>query len=161
MDIAAFLGAGLASEDPYKRWFAIHKEIEGGVDRGEIIECIKAVGPGAKFARSLRAAEKENAEEGDFVAVEVEDFGEAMFELGDAAVGSGGAGQALLAQGMQGVANSVFAKFHNRIAIGFLVGRIQDGIEGQRIVFGGGDFFFNERTKNASFGRGEEEVHGR
>jgi len=95
------------------------------------------------------------------VAVEVEGFGEAMFELGDAPVGRGRAGQALLAQGMEGVANSVFAKFHNRIAIGFLVRRIEDGVEGQRIVFGGGDFFFNERAKNASFGRGQKEVHGR
>lgn len=98
------------------------------MDGGQVVELVETVGTSAKLAGSLRPTKKENAEEGDFVAVEVEDFGEAMFELGDAAVGGGGAGQALLAQGMESAANGVFVEVHNRITIGFLVGGVEDGV---------------------------------
>jgi hypothetical protein len=126
--VAGFLGAGLASKDLHKRRVAIHEQVERGVDGGKIVEWVETVSTSAKLAGSLRPTKKENAEEGDFVAVEVEDFGEAMFELGDTALGGGGAGQALLAQGMEGAANGVFVEVHNRIAIGFLVGGIEDGV---------------------------------
>lgn len=161
MNVAGFLGARLARKDFHKRRVAIHEQVEGGVDGGEIVELVEAVGARAKFAGSLRSTKKENAEESNFVAVEVEDFGEAVFELGDAAVGGSGAGQALLAQGMERAANGVFVKLHNRITIRFLVGGVEDSVQGERVVVGGGDFFFDERAKDAGFRWSQGEVHGR
>jgi hypothetical protein len=58
---------------------------------------IHAVGAGAEFAGSLRAAEKQHAENGDLAAVEVKNFLKTMLVFGDAAVGSaGGAGETFL-----------------------------------------------------------------
>ena len=57
---------------------------------------VHAFGAAAEFAGSLGSAEKEDADDGDFAAVEVEDFLQAVFKLGDAAVGAAGwAGEAL------------------------------------------------------------------
>ena len=97
MGIAGLLCARLAREDFDEGRLAVHEQVEGGVNCGEIVELIEAIGAGAEFAGSLRAAEKEHAEQGDFVTVEIEDFREAVFKLGDAAVGGGRACEALLA----------------------------------------------------------------
>ena len=83
-----------------------------------------------------------------------------MFELGDAAVGGGGACEALLAQRMERVANGVFVEIHHWIAIRFLVGGVQDGVQRKRVILGSGDFFFDERAQDAGFDRGQSEVHG-
>ena len=97
MGVAGFLGAGLAGEDFDERGFALHEEVQSGLDTVEIFEVVEALGAGAEFAGGLRAAEEEDAEDGDFVTVEVEDFLEAVFVLGDAAVAAGGPGQYLIA----------------------------------------------------------------
>ncbi len=69
VDVAGFLGAGLARKH-FDEWrLALHEEIEGGVDGSEIVELVEAVGAGAQLAGGLRAAEKEDAEDGDFVAI--------------------------------------------------------------------------------------------
>ena len=73
------------------------------VERGDYVvegfEVVHAVGAAAEFAGSLRSAEQQDADDGDFAAVEVEDFLQAVFELCDAAVGAaGGAGEALFLQ---------------------------------------------------------------
>jgi len=47
-----------------------------------------ALGAGAKFARRLRAAQQQDAEDGNLVTIEVEGFLEAVLILGDAAVRS-------------------------------------------------------------------------
>jgi hypothetical protein len=84
-----------------------------------------------------------------------------MLELGDAAVGGGGTGEALLVQGLEGAPDGVFIEIHDRVAIGFLVGRVQERVQGERIVFGSGDFFFNESTEDADLGEIQEDVHRR
>ena len=94
------------------------------------------------------------------MAVEVEDIGETMLELGDAALGGGGTREVLLIQGMEGAADGVFIEFHDRIAIGFLIGSVQQRVQGEGVVFGGGDLLFHEGAKDAGFGRGQKEVHG-
>jgi hypothetical protein len=158
--VAGFFGAGVSREEDDKRRLALHQQSQGGVDGGEVVELVEALGAGAEFAGSLRAAEKENAEERDFVAVEVEGFREAMLVLGDAAVGGGGARQAVLVKGVERVANGVFVEGHDGFAIGFLVASVEDGVERERVIFRSGDFFFDERAEDASFGGSELEVHG-
>ncbi len=160
MGVASLLCAWLAREDFDEGGLAVHEQVESGVHGGEIVELIKAIGAGAEFAGSLRAAEKEHAEQGDFVAVEIEDFGEAVFELGYAAVGGGGACEALLAQRMERAANGVFVEIHHWIAIRFLVGGVQDGVQRKRVILGRGDLFFNKRAQDAGFDWGQGEVHG-
>ena len=98
VDEASFLGAGLAREDFDERGLALHEEIESGVDGVEIVELVETVGAGAELAGGLWAAEKEDTKKGDFVAVEVEGFLEAVLEFGDAAVGCGGAGEVELTE---------------------------------------------------------------
>jgi len=96
VDEAGFLGAGLAGEN-FDEWrLAPHEEIEGRVDGGKIVELVEALGTSAKLAGGLRAAEKQDAQESDFVAMEIEDVLKAVLKLGDAAVRCGGARQAML-----------------------------------------------------------------
>ena len=105
MRVARFLGPRLAGQDLDERGFALHQEIECGVDRVEIVKLVEALGAGAEFARGLRAAKEQDAEESHFVAVEIEDFLEAMLEFGHAAVGGSGAGQAVPIERVQSVAD--------------------------------------------------------
>jgi len=117
MDIAKFLGAGLTREDFYERGLAVHEQVERGVNRGKIVKLIEAISAGPKFAGSLRTAEKQDAEQSDLVAVKIEDVREAVFELGDAAVGCSGTREALLIQRMERAANGVFVEVHYGITI--------------------------------------------
>ena len=94
------------------------------------------------------------------MAVKVEDLCQAVLELRDTAVGGGGTGKTLLVQGMECAANSIFVEVHDRLAVGFLIGGVQDGIQRERIVLGGGDLFFDKRAEDTRFGRGQGEVHG-
>jgi len=153
--VAGFFGAGLAREKFDERRLSIHQEIERGVDGVQIVELVEAVGPGAEFAGRLRTAEEEDAYERDLVAMEVEDIGEAVFELGDAAVGGSRTGEALLRERMESAADGLFVEFHGGLAIGFLIGGVLEGVERERVVVGSGDFFFDEAAEDAGLGGGE------
>ena len=156
MHVAGFLGAGLARKNPCQRRIALSQAVEGGDDVVEGFEVIHAVGAAAEFAGSLRAAQQEHADDCDLAAVEVEDFLQAVFELGDAAVGAAGrAGEALFLQRGQGVANGGFVERHDRVAIVFLVAGVDQGVERERVVVGRGDVFFDQRAEDAGFDFGE------
>lgn len=127
------------------------------MDAAEIVELVKAISAGAKFAGSLRSAEEQDAKQGDFVTVKIESVGEAMFKFGDAAVGGGGTGEALLTKRLERLANGSLVEFHHRVTIGFLVRSVEQRVQRKRIVFGRGDLFFDERTKNTGF-NGRERV---
>ncbi len=88
--VAGFFRARLAGENRRQRRFALREAVESGDDVFERFEVIHAVGATAEFAGSLRAAEKKDADDGDFAPVEVEDLLQAVFEFRDAAVGSAG-----------------------------------------------------------------------
>ena len=160
MSVASFFCAGLAREDFGKGRFTVHEQVESRVNRGEVVELIETIGAGAEFAGGLRAAEKKDAEQGDLVAMEIEDFREAMFELGDAAVCCCGAGEALLAQRMKRAADGVFVKLHYRVAIRFLIGRVENGVQGERVIVRSRDLLFDEGAEDAGFHWGQSEVHG-
>lgn len=44
---------------------------------------------------------------------------------------------------MERVADGIFVETHNGVAIGFLVASVEEGVEGERVIFGRGDFFFD------------------
>ncbi len=119
-----------------------------------------AFGAAAEFAGRLRAAEKEFADDGGFGAREIENFGEAMFVFGDAAVAAGGAGEHLIAERAESGADRIFVECHERIAIRFLVAGVDERVERKRIVFRSSDFLFDESAEDSGFNFGEDDIHG-
>src|SRR5208282_3961299 len=107
--------------------------------------------------RGLRAAEKKHADDGDFAAIEVEDFLQAVFELSATAVGSaGGTRQALFLQAREGVANCGLVEGHDRVAIIFLVAGVDQCVEREGVVIGRGDVFFDKGAEDSGFDGGED-----
>src|SRR6266702_6488023 len=88
MSVAGLLGAGLARQSFDERGLALHQVLQAGLHGAEVVERMHAFGAGAEFAGSLRAAQQQNAEDSDLVAIKVERFLEAVFVFGDAAVRS-------------------------------------------------------------------------
>src|SRR5580693_6829711 len=129
------------------------------MDGVQIVEGVEALGPCPELAGGLRAAEEQNADQGDLVAVKVKDVGEAMLEFGDAAIGSGGSCEALVRERVESAADGLFVEFHDGIAVGFLVGGVLEGVQRQRVVVRGGDFFFDEAAEDASLDGRQVEVH--
>ena len=77
--IAGGVGCGASSQ-----------ALEGGLNGGEVVEGIEAIGPAAKFAGGLRATEKKETENGGLVAAQVQNGADAVLVLGDAGVANGG-----------------------------------------------------------------------
>jgi len=134
--------------------------LQAGLHGAEIVEGVHALGARAKFAGRLRTAQEQDAENGDFVAVKVEGFLEAVFILGDAAVrGANGADEGLLVQRMERLADGGFVQIHGGFSVRFLVAGIDEGVQGERIIFGSGDFFFDEGAQDAAFDVIQKDVH--
>jgi hypothetical protein len=161
MRVAGFLGARLPGKNFDERGLALHQVLQAGLHGAQVVEWMHALGAGAEFAGSLRAAQQQNAENGDFVTIEVEGFLETVLVLGDAAVrGADITDQGLSVQRMQSLADGGFVEIHDRIAVRFLVAGVDQGVQGKWIVFGSGDFFFDERAQDAAFDFVQEDVHG-
>jgi hypothetical protein len=89
-----------------------------------------ALGAAAKFARRLRTSQQQYAENGGFAARKIEDFLQAMFVLGDATVSAAGwAGEPFSLEGIQRLPDRVFVQIHHRLAIIFLVARIDQRVQ--------------------------------
>src|SRR6202167_3712362 len=78
MGVAGFFGAGLAGKNRRERRVAVGQAVESRDYVIEGFEVVHAVGAAAEFAGSLRSAEQERADDGDFAAVEIEDFLQAV-----------------------------------------------------------------------------------
>jgi hypothetical protein len=84
-----------------------------------------------------------------------------VFVLGDAAVRSAdGTDQGLPIERMQSLADGGFVESHDGIAIRFLVAGVEESVQGERIVFGSSDFFFDEGAEDATLDFVQEDVHG-
>jgi hypothetical protein len=128
------------------------------LDRGKVVEGVEAIGAAAKFARSLRAAEHEQAEDGCLVAAEIENRANTVLVLGDAGVANG-SDEGEVFKGVKSLANFLFRQIEYGIAAGALVARVDQGVEGEGIIFGRGDLFFDEGTENAELDRVEAHIY--
>ena len=130
MHVAGLFCARLARKNSGQGRFALGQTIQRGDDIVESLKMIHAVRAAAEFARSLRPAEQKNADDCDFAAIEVEDFLQAVFELGDAAVGAAGrTGETFFLQRSQRVTHRVFLESHYGVAIVFLVARVYQSVQ--------------------------------
>lgn len=60
-------------------------------------------------------------------------------------------GEAFLLKGAKCLKDRVIVEMHFRVAIGFLIAGIDERVERERIVFGRGNFLFDQRAENAGF----------
>jgi hypothetical protein len=135
--IAGFVAGGASSQ-----------ALECGLNGGEVVERIEAVGATAKFAWSLGTAEHEEAEDGGLVAAKIEHGANPMLVLGNASVADRSDKSEALKK-MEGLANLFFRQIEDRVAAGALVARVKQGVEGEGIVLWRGDLFLDERAENA------------
>ncbi len=135
--------------------------LQAGLHGAQVVEGMHALGARAKFAGSLRSAQQQDAKNGDLVTIEIECLLEPMLVLGDAAVrGADGADEGLPVEGMQSLADGGFVEIHDRIAVRFLIAGVDEGVQGKWIVFGSGDFLFDEGAQDPAFDFVQEDVHG-
>ena len=145
----------LPRENFHERRLAAHQEMQGGMHRFEVLEGVHSLGAGAKLAWRLRPAQQQGAEHGNLMAVEIVKFVEPVLEFGDPGIAGGGADERLLGERAQGLAHRIFLKRHHRVAVRFLIARVDQSVQGERVVFGRGVFFFDQRAKHADFNFGE------
>ena len=159
MSVTSLTRAGLAGEHggEWAGWGfasclggerAIGQALESRLDRCEVVEGVEAVGAAAEFARSLRAAEHQETEDGGFVSAKIEDRADAVLVFGDAGISDSG-DQSQVFEGVEGLAHLVFGEIKDRIAARALIGGVDESVERERVVFGCGDLFFDEGTENA------------
>jgi hypothetical protein len=161
VSVAGFAGAGLTWKDGGERagfngdcvgCRPIRKAFEGGLDSGEVVEGIEAVGAASKFTEGLGATEHEEAKDGGLVAAEVENCADAVLVLGHAGGGGREADrrdEGEIFERVKGLANLFFGEIEDRVAAGALIARIEEGVQGERIIFGRGDLFFDEGAEDA------------
>ncbi len=105
----------------------------------------------------MRAAEEEETEDGGLVAAEPEGIADAVLVFGDAVTGDV-LSEAEFFEGAEGFADVGLGEVHDGVAAGFLIAGVDDGVEGERIVLGSDDLFFDESAEDAGLDGGE--VHG-
>ena len=160
MRVASFLGARLPWENSDQRRLALHQVLQAGLHGAQVFERVHAFRAGAEFAGRLRPAEQQDAEDGNFVTIEVEGFLKAMLVLGDATVrGADGTDKRLAVKRMECLTDGGFVESHDRFAIRFLIAAIDESVQGQRVILGSSDFLFDERAEEPAFDFVQEEVH--
>jgi hypothetical protein len=157
MGIAGLARARLAREDGCKGASGLiagfvagagSQALESGLDGGEVVERIEAVGATAKFAGGLRATEHEKAEDGGLVAAKIEHGANPMLVLGNAGVADR-SDKSEVFKRMESLADLFFGEIEDGIPAGALVARVKQGVEGEGIVLWRGDLFLDERAKDA------------
>ena len=122
-----------------------------------------ALGPGLKLAGRLRAAEQEHGEDRELLAAEAKCLlGQVAVLDGTAAVPACQPGQAIQAQALRRLADGGLVVGGDRIAIGRLVARKPQTVQGQRVLIGRGPALLDETPEHPLFGRRElGEMHER
>ena len=157
MGVSGFAGSRLAGENRCKRasfatgWVsrgAVCEAFDGGLDGGEVVERIKAVGAAAQFPGGLGTAEHQKTEDGCLVAAKVENGADAVLVFGDAGIANRG-NESEIFKGVEGLADFFFGEIQDRVAAGALIAGVEQGVEGERVVFGRGDLFFDKGAEDA------------
>jgi len=134
--IAGFAGGGAGGQ-----------AFEGGLDGAEVVEGVETVGAAAEFSGGLGAAEHEEAEDGGLVAAKIEDGADSMLVLGHAGIADRG-DEGEVFKGMEGLADLFFGQIEDRVAAGALVARVEQRVEGERVILWRSDLFFDERAED-------------
>ena len=71
-----------------------------------------------------------------------------MFELGNAGVANRG-GEGEIFEGVERLTDLIFGEVKDRIAAGSLVARVDQSVEGERLVLRSGDLFFDKGAEDA------------
>src|SRR6185437_2767904 len=134
--VAGFLFAGTAREKGYERWtrfavlpgFSARHAFERALHRGDVVEAVEAVGAVAQLAGGLWAAQKQQAEDCDLRAFEVEPLAGAVLELEHAAV-MHAAGKAEFFQMRERLADGDLVQLHDRLAAGLLIAGVHQRVQ--------------------------------
>ena len=122
MHVARFFGSRLAWENRDQRGLALAEPVERGDYVVESFKAIHAFSTAAEFSGSLWSAEEKHAEDGDFAAVEIENFLQPVLVFGHAAIGApGGASETFFLQRRERLADRLFIQSHHRVTIVFLI----------------------------------------
>lgn len=137
----------------------VFREAEGGGFRGiGVRETVHAAGAGTQFTGSLDIAEEQFAEDCGHGRVETAmDFMEGVAVFGDA--GScelDHDSETAAAQSIGRGGDRVFVPCNDGVAVAALVAGGGERLEGEGIVFRGGQFLFEEAAEHAGLGRSEE-----
>ncbi len=161
MSVPRLFGSGLARQDGGQRRFAVDEALQRRLHVVKVFKGVEALGAPAQFAWSLRAAQQQDAEDGDLTSSEIKRFVNAMFVLRDTRIGAArGTGEILRLQTVECAANLFFGESGHGFAIVLLVTGVDQCIERERVVVGSGDVLFDEGTEDAGFSE-RERVHAR
>lgn len=135
----------------------MRQAVERCDDVVERVEVVHTIGTTPEFSRCLWPAQKKDANDRDFPPVEVEYFLQPVLVFCNPAVGSArGTGQSFLLKRAESVADGVLVEIHHRLAIIFLITRVDESVERERIVIRGGYVFLDQGTENTGFDFGED-----
>jgi hypothetical protein len=124
---------------------------QGGLDGGEVVELVEAVGAGAELTGSLGSAEEQEAEQRGLVAAEVQDGAGTVLVLGDAGV-AGGGDEGELFEREKGFADVGLGEVEDGVAAGALVAGVEQGVEREGVLIRSGDLLLNEGSEDAELG---------
>src|SRR5579872_924697 len=159
MDIPRFLRPRLPWQNRHQRRLPLPQPLQR---RDNIIQRFKPVHPfrpAPQLSRSLRPAQQQHAQHRNLPAIKVEHLLQSMFILGHAAVRSTRRpGQPFFLQCPERLRDGILIKAHHRLAIIFLVARVHQRIERERIIIRRSYIFFYQRPQHANF-VGSEDIH--
>ena len=130
MHVTRFFRSWLSWEYANQCWLSLHQALQGGLHIRQFGELKDSLAARSQFARSLGSTKQQRAHHGGLSAGEIENLLQAMFVLGDAALGAAHrASQILRVQRFKRISDSTFVEVHHWIAIRFLVTCIDQRIE--------------------------------
>ena len=132
--VARLLEAGLARQFLDELHFG--QPVQRALHGFQIVELVEPLGAAAQFAHGLRPAQHQHAHHGRLAAAQVELLGEPLRVLGHAAVAAGDPqGQPLACASPSSASSTVvFVVVHHRVAVGFLVAGVHQGVQRERVV---------------------------
>lgn len=144
--------AGFAGQCLDKRRLSSGEFVEDALYEGQVGHTGDAVGAGSKFADGLGASENQFGEDGLFARRPSagRSHGVLVTEGAGAHSGAGQAHEFHANKFLDGVDGVVIGDFHDRVSIGLLVGADDEGVDGQGVLFRGGDGFFDEDAEDSA-----------
>ena len=122
---------------------------DGGLDGGEVVERIKAVGAAAEFPGVWGPRRSERQRMAVSSRRRLRTVLDVVFVFGDAGIARTGVMRCSIFKGVEGLADFFFGEIQDRVAAVALIAGVDQGVEGERVVFGRGDLFFYKGAEDA------------